>query len=176
MGASLVCMVCNLTIGKPKHAQHEALMTDVLRAAEQARRTALQLADDDAQAFEGVIAAYQLPRSTDAEKAHRTRSIQDALAAAAQVPLRSAEAAAEVIRLAAQIVDAANPNVVSDVAVAAATARAALESAVMNVEVNLASMTDAERKRAIAEALHPHQEALAQAGATIDLVRKRITR
>jgi methenyltetrahydrofolate cyclohydrolase len=174
MGASLVSMVCNLTLGKPKHAAYEAVMADVLRAAEDARRTALQLADDDARAFEGVIAAYKLPRATDAEKAERTRSIQDALAAAAQVPLRTAEVAAEVIRLAGRIVEGANPNVLSDVAVAAAIARAALESAALNVDVNLAAMTDAEHKRALADALRAHEPQLEQADTIVDLVRARI--
>lgn len=176
MGASLVCMVCNLTLGKPKFAAFEAQNSAALAAAEQARRAALQLADDDARVFEAVIAAYKLPRATDDERAARTAAVQDALVAAAAVPLRTAELAATVIGLAAGLLEGTNPNVVSDIAVAASTARAALDASVVNVEINLASITDDGQRRTIGDALARHSAALAQADAVVADVRKRIVR
>ena len=68
----------------------------------------------------------------------RATRIQQALVAAADVPRRTAQAAAEIVALAASIVDGSNPNVVSDLAAAAAAARAALETALVNVEINAA--------------------------------------
>jgi formiminotetrahydrofolate cyclodeaminase len=139
VGAALVSMVCNLTIGKPRYAEHEATMTAALARAEDCRRAAEALVSDDAVAFAAVIAAYKLPK--DDEAARRT-AIQHALRGAAAVPLKTAERAVEVIVLAERVLDGANVNVVSDVAVAASSARAALQSAQVNVEVNLASLSD----------------------------------
>jgi len=93
MGAALVSMVCNLTIGKPKFAEHEAVMREVLAEAERLRGEALQLAEDDAEAFSGVVAAYKLPKSSDEEKAARTAAIQSGLVEAAAVPLAVARVA-----------------------------------------------------------------------------------
>lgn len=139
VGAALVSMVCNLTIGKPRYAEHEATMTAALARAEDCRRAAEALVSEDAVAFAAVIAAYKLPK--DDEAARRT-AIQHALRGAAAVPLKTAERAVEVIVLAERVLDGANVNVVSDVAVAASSARAALQSAQVNVEVNLASLSD----------------------------------
>jgi formiminotetrahydrofolate cyclodeaminase len=174
IGASLICMVCNLTIGKPKYAAFEEQMSAALATAEDARRVALRLADDDARAFEAVIAATRLPRSTEAQTVARAEAIQQALAGAAAVPLRIAEIAVRVIGLAEQILEGANKNVLSDVAVAASAARAALESAMVNVEINLAAMTDEKARRAIADDLGHLGSALGRADEVVREVRMRI--
>ena len=138
-GAALVSMVCNLTIGRPRYAEHEATMTAALARAETCRQAAEALVSEDAVAFAAVIAAYKLPK--DDGGARRT-AIQHALRGAAVVPLKTAERAVEVIELAERILDGANVNVVSDVAVAASSARAAVQAAQVNVEVNLASLSE----------------------------------
>lgn len=153
IGAALVSMVCNLTIGKPRYAEHEATMREVLARAEACRATGEALAQDDADAFAAVGAAYKLPKDTDADKQARGAAIQASLRGAAIVPLRTAESAVEVIELAGRILDGANVNVVSDVAVAAASARSALQSARINVEVNLASIDDEAVRDDLAERL-----------------------
>lgn len=141
MAAALVSMVCELTVGRPKYAEHEQTMRDVLKEAAEHRQTALELAEADAAAFTGVTDAYRLPKATDEEKANRSAKIQEALVAAAEVPLRTAALAAEILGLARRIRAGANVNVLSDVAVAAVSARAAMQAAV-NVAVNRTSMTD----------------------------------
>ena len=140
LGAALVGMVCNLTIGKPKYAEYEAVMTAARDEAEHARTAALSLAEADAQAFSGVTAAYRLPKSTDGERQARADAIQQALVRAAEVPLSTAGLAAQVVQLCQRVLPGANVNVISDVAVAAASARAGLVSAAVNVRVNLAAM------------------------------------
>jgi formiminotetrahydrofolate cyclodeaminase len=156
VGAALVSMVCNLTIGKPRYAEHEQTMTAALERATTLGADALRLAGE---AFEAVAAAYKLPRDTDSEKQARTAAIQSALLGAADVPLRTAELAAEVVELAGRILDGANVNVVSDVAAAASSARAALEAAAINVEINLAAMANPTRRTEIARALSKHTPA-----------------
>jgi formiminotetrahydrofolate cyclodeaminase len=180
VGAALVSMVCNLTIGKPKYAAHEETMRATLASAERARAAALRLADADADAFEQVMAAYRLPKDTDAERDARTETIQSALAAAADVPLRTARLAIEIIGLTEDILDGANVNVLSDVAVAASSARAALESAVMNVTVNLVAMRAGERRDALArgpaDGSADSSAAASRADAVVAAVRERLNR
>lgn len=175
LGAALVSMVCNLTIGKARYAEHEPTMRRVLAEADAARGRALTLAAEDADAFGAVSAAYRLPRDTDADRADRGRAIQRALVHAADVPLRTAALAAAVVHLCADILDGANVNVLSDVGVAAASARAALESAALNVHVNLAGLTDAGTRTALAAQLDAHVSAVDAATDIVRAARNRIT-
>jgi methenyltetrahydrofolate cyclohydrolase len=175
VGAALVSMVCNLTIGKPRYADQEPLMRQVLESAVDLRARGVRLAEDDAAAFGAVSQAYRLPKVTETDKTVRTAAIQVALVGAAEVPLRTAAVAAAVIRLAARIMDGANVNVLSDVAVAAASARAALDAAVINVEVNLAAMHDAGRRDSLRAGLAEHADVADVADAVVASVRKRIS-
>ena len=174
MAAGLVEMVGNLSVGR---GQDDAALDAVLRRATALRRRAAELADEDAEVFTAVMAAYQLPRGDDAEKAARRAAIDTALDGAAGVPLQVAGVAAEVLDLCADLLPLANPNVLSDVAVAAAAARAALDSSVVNIEVNLALLKDADRRAALTAALAPHAAGTAQAAADrlVGAVRERIT-
>jgi formiminotetrahydrofolate cyclodeaminase len=176
VGASLVAMVCNLTIGKPRYAAHEEVMAEALASAIALRDRAVQLIGEDAAAFGAVAVAYQLPKGTEDEKAARTRAIQAALVGAAAVPLRIAAAAAEITEVAGRILDGANVNVISVVGVAAASARAALESAVLNVEVNLAAMNDEAASASIRGELEAYSGAAAAADRIVAAVRERISR
>jgi methenyltetrahydrofolate cyclohydrolase len=143
LGAALVEMTANLTIGRPRFVDVEERARAIeQRAAELGQRLSA-LADADAEAFAQVSAAYKLPRADDAQKAARTKAIQAALARAAEVPLEAARISREVIALADQAAPILNASVISDVLVGALLARAALESAAVNVEINQASMTDA---------------------------------
>jgi methenyltetrahydrofolate cyclohydrolase len=175
VGAALVEMVCNLTIGRPKYAEHEPLMRQVLASATGLRGRAAELASEDAVAFKAVTDAYRLPKETEADKAARTAAIQAALVGAARVPLRTAEVAAAVIDLSGKILDGSNVNVLSDVAVAAASARAALEAAVINVEINLGAMKDQRLIAACQAELDQYSAAAPQAADIVAAVRKRIS-
>jgi len=169
--AALVEMVTNLTIGKPRYAQHDALMTSARDTAADLRQRALTLAADDEVAFNAVIAAYRLPK----DDPHRSAAIQTATAGAAEPPLRIAARAAEVIALAAEVQPGANVNVLSDIAVAASAAKAALESAAVNVEVNLAALRDQDLVRALGERLAMHLTAAETAVKIISSVRSGLT-
>lgn len=176
VGAALVAMVCNLTIGKPRYAEHEPHLRQALATATDLRERAARLAAEDATAFAAVSDAYKLPKDNDDDRAARTAAIQAALIGAAGVPLRTAAAAAEIITLAGGILEGANINVLSDVAVAAASARAALDAAAINVEINLAALKDTTRRDTLRTELDTYTGATTTAEEIINTVRKRINR
>ncbi len=135
MGAALVSMVCNLTIGKKKYAEVEGDMKEVLRKAEAVRLRLTGMIQDD-------VKAYGMPKETDAEKAAREKAIQAALKQATDVPLACARAAREVIDLAAIASEKGNLNVISDAGVGVLAGYAALRSAALNVFTNARMITD----------------------------------
>lgn len=142
MGAALVSMVCNLTIGKKKYADVEGEMKDVLAKTEALRKKLTSMIQDDVKAFDAVMGAYGMPKETDAEKAARDKAIQSALKLATDVPLACAYAAREVIDLAAIASDKGNLNVISDAGVGVLAGYAALRSAALNVLTNARMITD----------------------------------
>jgi formiminotetrahydrofolate cyclodeaminase len=142
LGAALLSMVCNLTVGKEKYRAVEGEVKDLLRAAESLRAELSGLAERDAAAYTKVAAAYKMPRETDEQRAERTEAIQIALKESAKVPLAAAKACYRVLELAAPVGEKGNVNVISDVGVAVALAEAGFQCAVLNVEVNLAGIKD----------------------------------
>jgi methenyltetrahydrofolate cyclohydrolase len=156
MGAALVSMVCNLTIGKPKDAEVEAEMQSLLDQAEALRLSLLNAMADDVRVFDAVMAAYGLPKADDAEKTARSAAIQSALREATDVPLACARLAADVIGLCRATAEKGNVNVVSDAGVAVLAAHAALRSAALNVYINIGGIKDesfAESRRVAIEDL-----------------------
>ena len=87
MGAALVSMMCNLTIGKKNYAEVEGEMRSLLMAAEELRLQLAGMVADDIAAFDGLMAAYALPKDTDEHKATRSAAIQRGLKAATETPL-----------------------------------------------------------------------------------------
>jgi formiminotetrahydrofolate cyclodeaminase len=142
IGAGLIEMTANLTIAKPRLADVQDQATRIEQRAAELRHKLERLGDADAEAFDQVSAAYKLARADDAEKAARANAIQSALRLAADVPLDTARAGAEVIGLAEEAAPLLNAAVISDVLVGALLAQAAVSSAALNVEINIAAMTD----------------------------------
>lgn len=149
MGAALVSMVCNLTIGKARYADVETAMRDTLDRAEALRHDLQELAQADLEAFNRLSAAYKLPRTTDADLAIRRDAIQASLKRATEVPLRTARAAAAILPLCPAVAEGGNQAAVSDVGVAALLAHASVRSALMNVEINLRVLDDPIYKRQV---------------------------
>jgi formiminotetrahydrofolate cyclodeaminase len=176
VAAALVEMVCNLTIGKPALAGHERQATQIRDAAHGLRQAALAQADADAEAFGSLMAAYRLAKDTEEQQSHRAAAIQAATLRAAAVPLEIAATAAEVVRLASRLPGRSNPNVLSDVAVAASCAAAAIESAAVNVEINLASLADYGTRVTMAGLLANHLAEAENARLLVSDVRREITR
>lgn len=142
MGAALVSMVCNLTIGKKKYAEVEADLKDVLGKSESLRRELTGMIQADVEAFDAVMGAYGLPKESDDDKAKRKDAIQAALKVATDVPLDCCRACRKVIDLAEIAAEKGNLNVVSDAGVAVLSAFAGLRSAALNVYVNAKGVED----------------------------------
>jgi len=142
MGAALVSMVCNLTIGKKKYAEVEGEMKDVLAKSEALRVKLIGMIEDDVKAFDAVMGAYGMPKESDADKAKRDQAIQAALKLATDVPMACARAARQVIDIAATASDKGNLNVISDAGVGVLAGYAALRSAALNVFTNARMITD----------------------------------
>ncbi len=143
LGAALVSMVCNLTIGKKGYEAVDAQMRELLTQTEAIRTELPQLLEADTQAYSQVMAAYRLPRNTDDEKQAREVLLQQRFKEAADVPLRIAERCAQIVDLALPAARMGNKWAVSDAGVGALLAEASLHSALLNVEINLASIRDA---------------------------------
>ena len=142
MGAALVSMVCNLTIGRQRYAAVEAEMRELLDRAEFLRTELQELGEEDVTAFNRLSAAYKLPRVTEADIAIRRDAIQSSLKRATEVPLRTARAAAAILPLCQPVAERGNQAAVSDVGVAALLAHAAVRSALLNVNINLRTIED----------------------------------
>ncbi len=142
MGAALVAMVSGLTIGKKKYADVEAEMQALRAMAEKLRVELTQLADDDASAFEVLMATFKLPKDTDEQKTARTAAIINATMNAANIPLHVADDAVKVMELALKCAQHANVNAISDSMSGFAMCRAALTAAGYNVRINIHSLED----------------------------------
>jgi formiminotetrahydrofolate cyclodeaminase len=177
VGAALISMVCNHSLGHPKCAPHESDLIAAQESAEDLRSTALGLAAEDAAAFNAVLSAHRLPRTTTAAGTRaRVAAIQEALTAATEVPLRTARTAAEVVRLARRLVAVAKADVVPDLAVAASSARAALDTAAVIAEVNLSVIADTEHCSAARLQLVHSLKAVSESEAITAEIRARYSR
>lgn len=142
LGASMASMACNFTIGKKKFADVEEKVKEILALCEENRNKLLTLMDADVQEYSKVTAAYSMAKDTDEQKEARKAAIQEALKAAMAVPLEALRVCNNVIASLENLVDIANPNLISDVGVAAILCGAGLEGAKLNVEINLAYLKD----------------------------------
>jgi formiminotetrahydrofolate cyclodeaminase len=144
LGAALISMVCNLTVGKKKYITVEQEMKAILVKSEELRKTLTDLIVRDTEAFNKVMEAYSLPKETDDQKALRSAAIQEATKEATLVPLRVMKLIVDGLALAKIVAEKGNSNSVSDAGVSALMLYAAAEGASLNVLINLSGITDAE--------------------------------
>lgn len=142
LGASLATMVANLSAHKRGWDERwEEFSEDASQGMDIQKRLLAQV-DEDTAAFNRIMDAFGLPKSSDQEKAVRKQAIQDATKYAIEVPLAVMKTASEVLDVAEAMVNRGNPNSVTDAAVAALCARAAVEGAWLNVRINCADFDD----------------------------------
>lgn len=140
LGAALVSMVANLTLDKASEPPSELL--EARAQADELRSTLARLMAADADAYDAVIAAYRLPRATPEHKTARRQAIQEALRVATLVPLDIAANCARVLALTEPAARLGSRSAVTDAGAAAYLAAAGARAALLNVEVNLASIKD----------------------------------
>lgn len=142
MAAGLVAMVAGLTIGKKKYAEVEAAMVETKQKAEGLKDALQAIVDEDAQAFTKVMDAFKLPKDSEVEKVARILAIDAATMTAAEVPLKSARLALNVMELGAYVMMHGNLNAISDGASALSLGFAAVIAAVTNVKINVSSLNE----------------------------------
>ncbi len=142
LAAALGEMVCRSTLGRKSFATYSGTLEESLVQLAGLRERLLANIDRDAASYDAVVAAMKLPRSTDAEQAARTAAIEAGSKTAAEVPMETAEVAAEVTRVIESVRPITIPQASSDLAVALDLAAAARRGAVENVRANLPSVRD----------------------------------
>lgn len=142
LAASLAAMVANLTVGRKKYAEVNDEMEQIsARMTEQSAKLLADV-DRDAEAYDRVFAAFKLPKETDEEKAVRKEAIQRETKYAAKVPMEVARTASELLPMIDAAARRGNSNAVTDATVAMMCARTAVIGALLNVRINLTSITD----------------------------------
>jgi methenyltetrahydrofolate cyclohydrolase len=148
LGAALVSMVCAMPKTRTGAALERARLDAALAWAREAGERLRALVQEDARAYDAVVAAYRLPKGTDEDKAARKSAIAVAMARATEVPLETAEACLVVLKSAEEAVLHGNPNALSDARTGAALGWAGLVGAAENVRINAASLPEGDRAAA----------------------------
>jgi glutamate formiminotransferase len=140
MAAGLAAMVAGMSRGKKAYAEFEAELSGALAKLRTLGEELKAAIDADAASYQAVVAAYKAQKSAGTEQAEAAAGqVAVALRGAASVPLRVAGCAAEVKVLIEGLRTKTNPKMGSDLTVAASLAKAAIEGALANVEINLES-------------------------------------
>lgn len=144
LGAALVSMVCNLTLGKKGYEDVQGDIHNLLAQSESLRHEMANLLEADVAAYTAYSQTAKLPRDTEEEKAARNAAMQAALKNATMVPMRIAEVAVRIMDLCMPAAVKGNKWAVSDAGVAVLMAEAALRGAALNVLINLGTIKDAD--------------------------------
>ncbi len=142
LGAALVSMVSNLTLGKEKYKDVQPQIDALLKESEKLRGEMQDLIQKDTEAYGSLSEVYKMPKNTDTEKAARTVKMQEALKKACQVPFEIGLKSLDVAKLAERAADIGNVAAVSDAGVAVLLAQACAQSAALNVKINVNSIKD----------------------------------
>lgn len=142
VAASLAAMVCRLSIGKKQFADVKDELTAVRDKADLLSSELQVLIDTDKEAFNSVMEAFKLPKSTDEEIKARDAAVEVATQEAARVPLTVMKKSLEAIKLARIVAEKGNQNSITDAGVAGLVGMAGIEGAGYNVRINLQSLTD----------------------------------
>lgn len=145
LGAALGSMVAVYTAGKKKYAAYEADIQSAMKQAAALQNRLLALADEDAEAFLPLSAAYAIPKDAPG----RAAALEDAALNACKAPREIAVLCGEAIGLLEELLEKGSVLLASDVGCGALLCGAALESAALNVFVNTGTLQDREQARAI---------------------------
>ncbi|MHC5210877.1 MAG: glutamate formimidoyltransferase [Planctomycetota bacterium] len=143
LGAALAAMVANLSHAKKGYEERRDELEQVARAGQGVRQRLVAAIDEDAQAFNDVIAAMRMAKGTDAEREAREAAIQAGYRHATDVPLSTAELCLEALRMCRLVAEKGNPASITDAGVGALMARAGVLGGIDNVRINLPSITEA---------------------------------
>lgn len=153
LSSALTSMVFNLTIDKKVFNEYDdekkLTIKEQLKSVSNLKFEFLEEMDRDSEAFLTLMDAFRLPKNTDEEKKIREQKIQEGYKAALEVPMKLAQKAYEVYEYVYTAAKWGNKNAVSDAGVAALLLQTAIESAILNVIINLAGIKDEKLKKQI---------------------------
>jgi formiminotetrahydrofolate cyclodeaminase len=142
LGVSMAAMVGNLTVGKPKYVEVEAEAMELTGRAYYIMARLEQLMAADIKAFGMFMDTCRMPKNNDEEKAKREEAAQKALKAATNVPLKIAKVLLEALSITEKLARIGNKMAVSDAGAAAYVCEAALHAVLLNVDINVPSISD----------------------------------
>jgi glutamate formiminotransferase/formiminotetrahydrofolate cyclodeaminase len=142
LGISLGTMVANLSSHKPGWDERWKEFSDWADKGQYYKNELLKLVDADTKAFNSIMAAFGLPKTTDEDKKTRTAAIQEATKQAIEIPFLVMQLAYESMEVMQAMAATGNPNSISDAGVGALCARSAVMGAFMNVRINASSCSD----------------------------------
>ena len=175
LGAALGTMVANLSSHKRGWDDRWAEFSAWADKGQALMTELLHLVDEDTDAFNEIMKAFSLPKTTDEEKAARSAAIQQATLYATQVPLRTMKASFRAFEICKAMAAEGNPASVSDAGVGALAARAAVLGACLNVKINAASLKDRNvAEPLIAEANELAAKACEEEKAILDIVENKL--
>jgi formiminotetrahydrofolate cyclodeaminase len=151
IGSALSCMVFNLTIGKKSYNEYDDntknMILDSLKKSDSSKEEFLALMEKDVEEFLQLMDAFKLPKASEEEKVIRSKKIEEGYLKALQVPFEVAKKAYSIYDYVLVACKYGNKNAVSDAGVAALMLQTAIESAILNVKINLSSIDDEEYNR-----------------------------
>lgn len=149
LAAALGTMVANLSSHKPGWDAKWNYFSEWAEKGQEIMARLLWLVDEDTESFNRIMAVFSMPKSTDEEKAARSKAMQEATLYATQIPLETMRASMATFPIIKAMASEGNPNSVSDAGVGALAARSAVLGACLNVKINAAGLKD----RAVADEL-----------------------
>jgi len=142
VGVALMTMVAKLTIGKKGYEEFDDALSPVRDKLISMREKFIGLVDEDADSFKRVMAAFKLPKMTEADRQARAEAVSEATKGAAEVPLKTMEMALEALKLARPVVEHGNKSSISDAGVGTMNLNTAFHGARLNVLINLPAIED----------------------------------
>jgi glutamate formiminotransferase len=142
LGVALGTMVANLSSHKRGWDERWKEFSDWAERGKAVQNTLLQLVDEDTRAFNGIMAAFSLPKKNPTDKEARDYAIREATKTAILVPFKVMETAFSGFALIDEMMQKGNPNSISDAGVGALAIRSCIRGAYLNVKINAAGLID----------------------------------
>lgn len=145
VGASLNSMVAGLTLGKKGYEGSQKIMETIGKRSDDLAKELRQLMKQDEEAFNLIVGAWKMPKSTEEEKGARQKELEKATRLAIEVPWKIAAVSQEILRTAAQLVTYGNKNAITDAGCSLEFSLAAVKGVFQNIKINLKSIKDMEK-------------------------------
>jgi len=142
LAAALTSMVANLTYGRKEYEPVWEEMKKIALIAQNYKDEFLRLVDEDTRAFNQVIEAMRLPRSTEEQQRAREEALEKANQGAALVPLEGLRLCQNLLKSIEAVILKGNKNSLSDAGVALMALLAAAQGTFFNVSINLPNIKD----------------------------------